>query len=174
MNKKEVLSSLTTIANTLDDNGHYASASALTEVARRVAQYDDYDYGDFDDQGRFERDDDYNSYEENQLDLDRMYEQNEENGGSYNSENEAMEAIRRQQAEYGNVPFVMLIDYDGEDDRGTSYSVMPLDRYEEQGHWMQLYKDIPAGTPEELAPYSRDFETETPLGMELDGGFDEF
>lgn len=175
MNKREVLSSLTVIANKLDDSGNYQSADALTEVARRVAQYDDdYDYGDFDNQDRFERDDDYNVYEERQLDLDRMHEQNEENGGSYDSENEAMEAIRRQQAEYGNVPFVMLIDYDGEDDRGTSYSVMPLDRYEEQGHWMQLYKDVPVGTPEELAPYARDFETETPLGMELDGGFDEF
>ena len=31
-----------------------------------------------------------------------------------------------------------------------------------------------SGTPEELAPYARDFETETPLGMALDGGFDDF
>lgn len=172
MNKREVLSSLTIIANKLDDSGNHQSADALTEVARRVAQYDD-DFGD-DYQDRFERHDDYNLYEERQLDLDRIYEQNEENGGSYDSEAEAMDAIRRQQADYGNEPYVMLIDFDGDDDRNTSYDIMPVSRYEEQGHWMQSYKDIPSGTPEELAPYARDFETETPLGMELDGGFDDF
>lgn len=62
-----------------------------------------------------------------------------------------MEAIRRQQADYGNEPYVMLIDFDGDDDRNTSYDIMPVSRYEEQGHWMQSYKDIPSGTPEELA-----------------------
>lgn len=174
MNKREVLSSLAIIANKLDDSGNYQSADALTEVARRVAQYGDDDYGDFDNQDRFERDDDYNVHEERELDRDRWHEQNEENGGSYDSEDEAMEAIRRQQAEYGNEPYVMLIDFDGDDDRNTSYDIMPLSRYEENGHWMQSYKDIPTGTPEELAPYARDFETETPLGMELDGGFDDF
>lgn len=172
MNKREVLSSLTIIANKLDDSGSHQSADALTEVARRLAQYED-DFGDVY-QDRFERDDDYNVHEERQLDLDRQQEQNEENGGSYSSESEAMEAIRRQQAEYGNEPYVMLIDFDGDDDRNTSYDIMSLSRYEENGHWMQFYKDIPPGTPEELAPYSRDFETETPLGMELDGGFDDF
>jgi cobalamin biosynthesis protein CobT len=174
MNKKQVLASLTAIANRLDDSGNYESADALTEVLRRLAQYDDYDY-DFGHDNNFERDDDYNVYEERQLDLDRMHERNEEeNGGSYDSEAEAMEAIRRQQAEYGNEPYVMLIDYDGDDDRNTSYDIMPLNRYEENGHWMQLYKDVGPATPEELAPYVRDFETETPLGMELDSGFDDF
>lgn len=45
MNKREVLSSLTIIANKLDDSGNHQSADALTQVARRVAQYDD-DFGD--------------------------------------------------------------------------------------------------------------------------------
>ena len=172
MKKKEVLASLVELANNFDKQGLFAQADALTEVGRRIAEWDDDFDGGFDDQERFERPDDYNVFEERQLDLDRWHEQNEENGGSYVDEDEAMAAIRRNQAEYGNEPYVMLIDHDGEDDRGTSYDVMPLSKYEENGHWMQLYKDIPAGTPEELAPYMRDMETETPLGMELDGGSD--
>lgn len=171
MNKKDVLNNLLDCANQLDSQGRFAEAETLTEVGRRLAEYDD--FGDSY-QERFEPLDDAAEYERRQLDLDRWRDQNEENGGSYESEKEAMKAIRHQQAEYGNVPFVMLIDYDGEDDRGTSYDVMPLDRYESEGHWMQLYKDVPAATPEELAPYARDFETETPLGMELDGGVDDF
>jgi len=176
MKKKEVLASLVELANIFDKQGLFAQADALTEVGRRLAQYDDDDFGysDSDRLSELEGIDDYNRFEERQLDLDRWHEQSEENGGSYADENEAMTAIRRNQAEYGNEPYVMLIDHDGEDDRGTSYDAMPLSKYEENGHWMQLYKDIPAGTPEELAPYMRDMETETPLGIELDGGLDDF
>ncbi len=68
----------------------------------------------------------------------------------------------------------MLIAFDADDDRRTSYDVMPRSKYEENGHWMQLYKDIQPGTQEELSPYLTDMETETPFGMELDGGFDDF
>lgn len=172
MNKKTILSNLIELANDFDNQGMLKEADDLTEVARRLAQFDD-DFGsDFDDQERFERPDDYNVYEEHQLDLDRWHEQNEENGGSYSDESDAMSAIRQNQAEYGNVPYVMLIDYDGEDDRRTSYDIMPLSKYEENGHWMQLYKDIAPGSSEELAPYMRDFETETPIGMEYDNGSD--
>lgn len=177
MNKKEVLASIIELANELDSVGAFKDADTLTNVGERLANWDDdfggdFDYSDSDRLSDLEGIDDYNRYEERQLDLDRWHEQNEENGGSYADEDDAMSAIRRNQAEYGNEPYVMLIDYDGEDDRGTSYDIMPLSKYEENGHWMQLYKDIPAGTPEELAPYARDFETETPLGMELDGGSD--
>lgn len=167
MNKKEVLASIIEIANEFDSMGAYENADILTNVGQRLAQFDDFD--------DFERPDDYNTYEERQLDLDdERFDRDEENGGSYDTESDAMSAIRRQQAGYANEPYVMLIDFDGDDDRRTSYDVMPRSKYEENGHWMQLYKDIQPGTQEELSPYLTDMETETPFGMELDGGFDDF
>lgn len=166
MTKKEVLASIIEIANEFDSMGAYENADILTNVGQRLAQFDDFE---------FERPDDYNSYEERQLDLDdARFDRDEEDGGAYGTEADAMSAIRRQQADGTNEPYVMLIDFDGDDDRNTSYDVMPRSRYEEYGHWMQLYKDIQPGTQEELAPYLTDFETETPLGMELDGGFDDY
>lgn len=172
MNKKQILASLTTIANKLDDSGNYESADALTEVSRRLAQYDDdFDFGG-DDQDRFERDDDYNVYEERQLDLDRSLESQEGMTG-FGDIQGAIDDIMYTQAGGNNVSFEILEDEEG------YYYAMPSEEYESSGSDYDWRKTIPPMTEQELIAFrenqQREFEdipSETPLGMELDGGSD--
>lgn len=170
MNKKQVLASLTTIANKLDDSGNYASADALTEVSRRLAQYDD-DFGG-DDQDRFERDDDYNVYEERQLDLDR-YLENQEGMTGFGDIQGAIDDIMYTQSGGNNVSFEILEDEEGR------YYAMPSEEYESSGSDYDWRKTIPPMTEQELIAFREnqqreheDIPGETPLGMELDGGSD--
>lgn len=173
MNKKEVLSSLTIIANKLDDSGRHQSADALTEVARRVAQYDDdYDFGDFENQDRFEPVDDYNAYEERQLDLDRWHESQEGMTG-FGDIQGAIDDVMYTQSGGNNVSFEILEDEDGH------YYAMPSEEYESNGSDYDWRKTIPPMTEQELMAFrenqQREYEDipgETPLGMELDGGSD--
>jgi len=169
MDKKTVLAELVKMADEFDSKGAFENADALTEVAKRLAQFDD-DFGG----GSWERDDDYNVHEENELMRDQWLERQSEGEGRYSSEEEAMEAARYRQANEANVPYVMLRDIDTDDDRETTYDVMPLEEYNREGSYLEGYRDIPPANHEELARYHRDLETETPLGMELDGGFDDF
>lgn len=172
MNKKEILSSLTIIANTLDDSGNYISADALTEVARRVAQYDDYDYGDYDNQDRFGRDDDYNVHEENELMKDRWHERNEGMTG-FGDIQGAIDDIMHTQAGGNNVSFEILEDEDGH------YYPIPTEEYDNNDYDYDWLQTIQPMTEQELMAFREnqqrgyeDIPGETPLGMELDGGSD--
>lgn len=172
MNKREVLSSLTIIANKLDDIGNYQSADALTEVVTRLAQYDDdFDFGG-DNQDRFERDDDYNVWEENQLDRDRYLESQEGMTG-FGDIQGAIDDIMYTQAGGNNVSYEIVEDEEGR------YYAMPSEEYENNGSDYDWRKTIPPMTEQELMAFrenqQREYEdipNETPLGMELDSGSD--
>ena len=174
MNKKQVLSNLINLANALDDKGDISSANILTEVGKRLAQsydddYGDFDYNDSDRQSEMDGLDDYNRHEENELMRDQWLENQDDIGGQYSSMSEAVDAIRYQQANYNNVPYVLLRDIDTDDDRNTSFGIVAQDEYEREGSYSEAFRVIEPATSEEISKYQRELDYETPLGMEYDG-----
>ena len=175
MNKKEVLASIIEMANEFDAQGAFVDADALTEVGKRLAQWDDegggdYDYSDSDRQSELEGIDDYNRFEERELDRDRWLENQEEEG--HDSIESAMEEARRLQADNDNVPFIIVVDDEG------SFYAMPENHF--ASSQFDTVQQVPPMTPEEFRAYhdaqrmedESIYERETPLGMELDDTLD--